>query len=62
MNKRIFIVITARPSYSRIRSFLDAVKVNPGNLDVSVICAGAALSETHGNISELIELVLREKK
>jgi UDP-hydrolysing UDP-N-acetyl-D-glucosamine 2-epimerase len=56
MNKRIFIVITARPSYSRIRSFLDAVKVNPGNLDVSVICAGAALSETHGNISELIEL------
>lgn len=53
--KRISVVVTARPSYSRIRSFLEANKLSPGDIDLGVVCAASALSEPHGNVSNIIE-------
>jgi UDP-hydrolysing UDP-N-acetyl-D-glucosamine 2-epimerase len=56
INKRkINVVITARPSYSRIRTFLEANRDNPGNIDIGIICAASALTDMYGNIYELIK-------
>jgi len=43
MNKKrkICVVITARPSYSRIKSALTAIKNNP-NLELQLVVAGSA--------------------
>jgi len=53
--RKVAVVVTARPSYSRIRTFLEANRVKPGNIEVGVICAASALSDMYGNVSELIK-------
>ncbi len=55
MNKRkICVVITARPSYSRIKTALTAIKNHP-DLELQTVLAGSSLLERYGNASKVIE-------
>jgi UDP-hydrolysing UDP-N-acetyl-D-glucosamine 2-epimerase len=51
--KKILICITARPSYSRIRSAILALQ-KKDNTDVSVLASGSALLERYGRVVDLI--------
>ncbi len=51
--KRVLVAVTARPSYSRIRSALNALR-EESKVEVQCLCSGAALSEPHGRVVELI--------
>lgn len=52
--RKICVVITARPSYSRVRSLLFALKAHP-NLELQVVVMASALIERYGNASKVIE-------
>ncbi|TNJ45757.1 UDP-N-acetylglucosamine 2-epimerase (hydrolyzing) [Tamlana fucoidanivorans] len=55
MNKRkICVVITARPSYSRIKTALTAIKKHP-KLQLQLVVAGSALLDRYGNAVDYIE-------
>ena len=47
-------VVTARPSYSRIKSALTAIKNHPG-LELQLVIAGSALLDRYGNAVDFIE-------
>ena len=54
-NKRkICVVITARPSYSRVKTALLAIKNHP-QLELQLVIAGSALLGRYGNAIEFIE-------
>ncbi|MDO6600696.1 UDP-N-acetylglucosamine 2-epimerase [Tenacibaculum sp. 1_MG-2023] len=52
--KKICVVITARPSYSRIKSALTAIKNHP-KLELQLVISGSALLGRYGNAVEYIE-------
>ncbi len=52
--RKICVVITARPSYSRIKSALTAIKNSP-NLELQLVVAGSALLDRYGNAVNYIE-------
>jgi len=54
VKRNICVVITARPSYSRIKSALLAIEQNP-QLNLQLVLAGSALLERYGNASRIIE-------
>lgn len=55
MNKRkICVVITARPSYSRIKTALQAIKEHP-NLELQLVVAASALLDRYGTAINFIE-------
>jgi len=55
VNKRkICVVVTARPSYSRIRSALLAIRDHP-DLELQLVVAASALLERYGNAIQVIE-------
>ncbi|MDO5970558.1 UDP-N-acetylglucosamine 2-epimerase [Flavivirga aquimarina] len=55
MSKRkICVVITARPSYSRIKTALSAINKHP-NLQLQLVVAGSALLDRYGNAVDYIE-------
>ena len=55
MNKRkICVVVTARPSYSRIKSALAAIQDHP-DLELQLVIAGSALLDRYGNAVDFIE-------
>ncbi len=55
INKRkICVVITARPSYSRVKTALLAIK-NHSELELQLVVAGSALLERYGNAVDFIE-------
>jgi UDP-hydrolysing UDP-N-acetyl-D-glucosamine 2-epimerase len=55
MSKRkICAVVTARPSYSRIKTALLAIKEHP-NLELQLVVAGSALLGRYGNTVDIIE-------
>lgn len=56
MNKKrkICVVITARPSYSRIKTALEAIKQHD-NLELQLVVAGSALLERYGSAFNYIE-------
>ncbi len=53
-NRKICVVITARPSYSRIKSVLTAIKAHP-QLQLQLVVAGSALLDRYGNAADYIE-------
>ncbi len=54
-NKRkIAVVVTARPSYSRVKTALQAIKEHP-NLELQLIIAASALLDRYGNAVNYIE-------
>ncbi|MBD8620616.1 UDP-N-acetylglucosamine 2-epimerase (hydrolyzing) [Sphingomonas sp. CFBP 13728] len=51
--KRVWVAITARPSYSRIRAALEALQARD-DVELSVICSGSALLDRYGRVVDLI--------
>lgn len=54
MKRKICIVITARPSYSRVKTVLTAIN-NHEDLELQLVVAGSALSKRYGNAVQVIE-------
>src|SRR5688500_4433428 len=54
MVRKICCVITARPSYARVRSALSAIATNP-KLDLQLVVAASALLDRYGNAVHVIE-------
>src|SRR4026209_547209 len=52
--RRICVLVTARPSYSRIRSALRAIQDHP-DLELQLVVAASALLERYGNAIHSIE-------
>jgi len=54
IKKKICVVVTARPSYSRIKTALTAIKNHP-KLELQLVIAGSALLGRYGNAVDYIE-------
>ena len=54
MTRKICVVVTARPSYSRIKTALQAIKDHP-DLDLQLVIAASALLGRYGSVIEQIE-------
>jgi len=54
IKRRICVVVTARPSYSRIRSALHAIQAHP-DLELQLVVAASALLARYGNTIQEIE-------
>ncbi|MBL0338966.1 MAG: UDP-N-acetylglucosamine 2-epimerase (hydrolyzing) [Rhodospirillaceae bacterium] len=54
MPRTVCVVITARPSYSRIKSALQAIQKHPG-LKLQLVVAASALLDLYGNAVKVIE-------
>lgn len=52
--RKICVVVTARPSYSRVKSALTAIKNHP-KLELQLVIAGSALLGRYGNAVDFIE-------
>jgi len=52
--RKVCVVVTARPSYSRIKTALQAIQNHPG-LELQLVVAASALLERYGNTEQLIE-------
>lgn len=52
--RKICCVITARPSYARVKSVLQAIKEHP-ELELQIVLAGSALVDRYGNVAKTIE-------
>ena len=52
--RKICVVITARPSYSRVKTALQAIKDHPA-LELQLVVAGSALLDRYGNAVDFIE-------
>ncbi|MDV7187449.1 UDP-N-acetylglucosamine 2-epimerase [Lutibacter sp. TH_r2] len=54
VKRKICVVVTARPSYSRVKSALAAIKNHP-KLELQLVIAGSALLDRYGNAVDYIE-------
>jgi len=54
MTRKVCVVVTARPSYSRIRSVLEAIREHP-DLELQLVVAASALLDRYGNAQRVIE-------
>lgn len=54
MTRKVCVAITARPSYSRIRSALTAIRDHP-ELELQLVVAASALLDRYGNAIKVIE-------
>ena len=54
MKRKICVVITARPSYSRIKTALTAIQKHP-KLELQIIAAASALLDRYGEVAKVIE-------
>lgn len=54
MKRRVCFVVTARPSYSRCKAALEAVKAHPA-LELQLVVCASALLDRYGNVAEVIE-------
>ena len=54
MKRKICVVVTARPSYSRIRTALHAIKANP-NLELQLVAAASTLLDQYGSALRYME-------
>jgi UDP-N-acetylglucosamine 2-epimerase len=52
--RRICVLVTARPSYSRIRSALKAIQGHP-DLELQLVVAASALLDRYGSAVKVIE-------
>jgi UDP-hydrolysing UDP-N-acetyl-D-glucosamine 2-epimerase len=53
MSRKIAVVVTARPSYARVKTVLRAIQEHPG-LELQLIVAASALLERYGNVTEVM--------
>jgi len=54
MKRKVAVVVTARPSYSRIKTALTAIKEHPG-LELQLIVAASALLDRYGSAVDYIQ-------
>ena len=54
MPRKVCVVVTARPSYARIRSVLEAIQQQP-ELELQLVVAASALLDRYGNAQNVIE-------
>ena len=54
MRRKACVVITARPSYSRIKTALKAIQAHPG-LELQLVVAASALLDRYGTAVQYIE-------
>lgn len=54
MRRNVCVVVTARPSYSRIKTALKAIQEHP-QLNLQLVVAASALLERYGNAAQYIE-------
>lgn len=54
MRRKICVVVTARPSYSRIRTVLQAIKSDP-QLELQLVAAASSLLDRYGNAIRYME-------
>ena len=54
MRRKVCVVVTARPSYSRIKTALEAIRDHP-DLELQLVVAASALLDRYGNAIEVIE-------
>ena len=54
IKRKICVVITARPSYSRVKSALSAIKAHP-KLELQLIVMASALIDRYGSAVDYIE-------
>ena len=54
MRRKVCVVITARPSYSRIKTALTAIKQNP-DLELQLVIAASALLDRYGTAVNYVE-------
>lgn len=54
MVRKVGVVVTARPSYSRVRSVLRAIGEHPG-LELQLVAAASALLDRYGNVVDQME-------
>ena len=54
MPRKVCVVITARPSYARIRSALEAIREHP-DLELQIVVAASALLDRFGNTLQVIQ-------
>lgn len=54
MRRKVCVVVTARPSYSRIKSALQAIKVH-SNLELQLVVAASALLDRYGETVRYVE-------
>jgi len=54
VRRKICVVVTARPSYSRIRTALTAIQAHP-DLELQLVVAASALLDRYGNAIQAIE-------
>ena len=53
MARKIAVVVTARPSYARVKTVLQAIQSHP-DLELQLIVAASALLERYGNVVEVM--------
>lgn len=54
MKRKICVVVTARPSYSRVKTAIQAIQAHP-DLELQLVVAASALLERYGNTVNYIE-------
>lgn len=54
MKRKVCVVVTARPSYSRIRTALKAIQEHP-DLELQLVLGASALLDRYGNIQKYVE-------
>jgi UDP-hydrolysing UDP-N-acetyl-D-glucosamine 2-epimerase len=54
MKRKVAVVVTARPSYARIKTALAAMDAHPG-IELQLVVAASALLERYGSASTVIE-------
>lgn len=54
MKRKVCVIITARPSYSRIRTALIAIQEHP-DLELQLVVAASALLDRYGEVAKVIE-------
>jgi UDP-hydrolysing UDP-N-acetyl-D-glucosamine 2-epimerase len=52
--RKVLVVVTARPSYSRVKSALRAIQAHP-DLELQLVVCASAILERYGNVSQVIE-------
>ena len=53
MTRKVAVVVTARPSYARVKTVLKAVQDHP-DLELQLIVAASALLDRYGNVVEVM--------
>ncbi|NUZ05241.1 UDP-N-acetylglucosamine 2-epimerase [Piscinibacter koreensis] len=54
MKRKVCVVITARPSYARVKTALEAIRAHQG-LELQLVVAASALLDRYGNALQVIE-------